>query len=287
MRSSVRALFPLLGTLALSACATGGTSSDEEHVRAMAREHAHDAPVSNASEQAPAQDVVAREVNYATVNGQPVTGYLVRPTTAGDRPLPAVVMIHEWWGLNDNIRMMARRLAGEGYAVLAVDLYGGKSAQSPQEAQQLMAAAMQAPEAATENLRGAAQYLAGREKAPKIGIVGWCFGGGWSLRGALAMPQRIDAAVMYYGQPITEAAQLRALDAPLLGLFGAEDQGIPVEKVREMERTLESLGKQVTVQVYPGAGHAFANPSGNAYRPEAAKDAWKRTLDFFARNLKG
>jgi carboxymethylenebutenolidase len=253
----------------------------------MAREHAHDAPVPNAADRAPAQDVVARDVGYVSMGGGTVTGYLVRPTAAGGTPLPGIVMIHEWWGLNDNIRTMARRLAGEGYAVLAVDLYGGKTAQTPQEAQTLMAAATRDPAANLANLRAAMAYLADHEHAPKVGIIGWCFGGGWSLRGALNDPGRVDAAVVYYGQPVTDPEQLAHLDAPLLGLYGGQDQGIPVARVREMEQALKTLGKDVTFQIYPDAAHAFANPSGTSYRPEAAEDAWRRTTEFLARTLKG
>jgi carboxymethylenebutenolidase len=288
MRAVVRTTLPLLCTLALAACATLGRGSDpdREHVDAMAREHAGDTPVANAADLAPAQDVVARQVSYTTSGGQPVNGYLARPTAAGDSAIPAVVMIHEWWGLNDNVRTMARRLAGEGYAVLAVDLYGGKVAQTPQEAQQLMAAATQDPQSATANLRAAMDYLADQQHAPRIGILGWCFGGGWSLRGALAAPERIDAAVVYYGQPVTDASQLARLDAPLLGLYGEADQGIPVARVREMEAQLKQLGKDATFQIYPGAAHAFANPSGTSYQPEAAEDAWRRTTEFLAQKLK-
>jgi carboxymethylenebutenolidase len=285
--TSPRRILPALGLLTLTACSGNMASGDREHVEAMAREHAHDAPVASAATTpAPAQEVVARDVTYATVEGQPVKGYLARPA-GSSAALPGVVMIHEWWGLNDNIRTMARRLAGEGYAVLAVDLYRGRSAESPEQARELTTSVMQNPAPAEENLRAAAEYLAGEERAGRIGIVGWCFGGGWSLRGALAAPQRIDAAVMYYGQPITEPDQLSRLDAPLLGLFGAEDRGIPVERVREMEAALRKLGKDVTIEVYPGAAHAFANPSGTAYNAAAAEDAWARTLAFFARHLKG
>ena len=167
-----------------------------------------------------------------------------------------------------------------------MDLYGGEAAQTPERARELMMQAMQAPEATEANLRAAAEYLQ-RAGSPRLGVIGWCFGGGWSLRTALAMPGAIDAAVVYYGQPITEADRLEKLDAPLLGLFGGADQGIPVEKVREMEAKLRELGKDATIVVYPGAGHAFANPSGTTYDPAVAAEAWERTRDFLARQLKG
>ena len=178
-----RALLSLVGTLGLVALSGCAGSRDRAHVEGMAREHAGDSPVANASNMAPAQDITAREVVYGAVNGRELTGYLARPMRAGGDAIPGIVVIHEWWGLNENVRMMARRLAGEGYAVLAVDLYAGKTAATPREAQQLMMAAMNAPADATANLEAAAGYLRGQGNAPRVGILGWCFGGGWSLRG--------------------------------------------------------------------------------------------------------
>ena len=283
-----RAPLFLLSALALLAgCGSGpraASPADSAHVAAMSREHAGQTPAPNASAAAPRQEVTAEEVTYGTLDGKPLRGYLARPADA-EGPLPAVLVIHEWWGLNDNVRMMARRLAGEGYAALAVDMYGGEVAADPQKARELMMGVMENREAGVRNLREAARFLEQRG-APRLGVVGWCFGGGWSLQSALLMPEQVDAAVVYYGQPVTSRAELARLEAPLLGLFGEEDQGIPVAQVREMESTLEALGKEAEIHVYPGAGHAFANPSGQAYRPDAAQDAWARTVAFLNRHLK-
>ncbi|HVG44045.1 MAG TPA: alpha/beta fold hydrolase, partial [Longimicrobium sp.] len=191
---------------------------------------------------------------------------------------------HEWWGLNDNIRMTARRLAGEGYRVLAVDMYG-RVATTPAEARSYMMEVMQNRPAGMQNLQAATEFLGTRMRAPKVGVIGWCFGGGWSLQTALQLPERIDAAAVYYGQPVTDRAQLARLDAPVAGFFGLRDQGIPADSVRKMEAELKSLGKTVDFHFYD-AGHGFANPSGQSYNAEAAADAWTRTLDLFARNLK-
>jgi carboxymethylenebutenolidase len=280
MLRTLMSALPIVGASVLLASCAGASSGGAGGATA-------NGPVPNASAMAPAEDVVTRDVVYATVNGDTVTGYLAEPLTQATAPLPSVVMIHEWWGLNDNIRMMARRLAGEGYRVLAVDLYGGHTAQTPAEAGTMASAVGHDPQAAEANLKQAADYLIRHEHATKVGILGWCFGGGWSLRGALAMPSEIDAAVVYYGQPITDASRLQALDAPLLGIYGGRDQGIPVDTVRAMESQLKQLGKDVTIFVYPAASHAFANPSGRSYQPEAAEDAWKRTLSFLAAQLKG
>lgn len=263
----------------------GAAAADSAHVNAMAHEHAGQTPVANASQGEPRQAVTAQEVVYGTAGGRELRGYMALPANArADARLPGVVMIHEWWGLNDNIRMMARRLAGEGYRVLAVDMYG-RVATTPQEARTYMMEVMQNRPAGVENLQAATDFLRGRMGAPKVGVIGWCFGGGWSLQTALSFPDRIDAAAVYYGQPVTDREQLARLRAPVAGFFGLQDQGIPADSVRKMEGEMKSLGKTVDVHFYD-AGHGFANPSGAAYNAQAAADAWTRTLDLFARTLK-
>jgi carboxymethylenebutenolidase len=274
--------------LPIAVLTVAATAQDEqrEHAERMAREHAHDAPVANpVSQTAPAVEVATSEVQYATVDGRPVTGYLARPATA-DRPLPGLIVIHEWWGLNDNIRAMTRRLAGEGYAALAVDLYGGQAAADPDTAFKLMTAANERPAAAEDNLRQAYAYLAEQLRAPAVGSIGWCFGGGWSLSTALLLPDRLDAAVIYYGHLVTDPERLATLEMPILGLFGEQDQGIPLESVRAFEAALRGLGKEAKIVVYPGADHAFANPSGRNYQPEAAEKAWLETVAFLEGALK-
>lgn len=261
----------------------------------MAAQHQHDHPAATpAATAAPAQPV---DADMATIvsgvgafsgyfahpserTGKPTTGAEVSPA-----PLPGIIVIHEWWGLNDNVKAMTRRLAGEGYQALAVDLYGGAVADTPEAAKKLMGAVMAHREAAAAILRRADEFLKQRG-APKVGVVGWCFGGAWSLAAALDLQQEIDAAVVYYGQPEKDRARLERLHAPLLGFFGADDQSIPAAAVREMEATLKQLSKQVEIHVYDGAGHAFANPSGTNYRPAAAEDAWRRTVAFFKQYLK-
>ena len=266
----------------LAAGCSGG--SDSEHVNDMAREHADDNPQSNPmSEGAPAMEVTTEVVDYATVDGVSVSGYLARPAGI-DGPLPGIIVIHEWWGLNDNIRSMAEQLAGQGYQALAVDLYDGKSAETRDEAAALMSASMEKAPALTENLKQAYAFLA--RDGQKVGTIGWCFGGGWSLGAALAMPDDIDATVIYYGRLVTDEETLSPLSMPILGLFGSEDQGIPVESVHAFEDSLNALEKKATIHIYEGADHAFANPSGTAYQAEPAQDAWRRTLAFLDTNLK-
>ena len=253
----------------------------------MAAAHEGDRPVATAVAMAePSVPVSSQSVQYATVNGLPVTGYFAQPEAATE-PLPGLIAIHEWWGLNENIEAMAQRLAGEGYQVLAVDLYGGQTAQTPKNARQLMQSVMQSPSPAKDNLQQAYEYLASDRNAPEVGAIGWCFGGGWALRTALLLPQQLDAAVIYYGELITEPLELASLQMPILGLFGAEDQAIPVADVREFEQVLNSLGKTAEIHIYEGAGHAFANPSGDRYVPEAAAAAWEETTQFLQEHLTG
>jgi carboxymethylenebutenolidase len=284
-----------LGLATAAAAPAANLSGADQQVAQMSAAHQHDRPAATpAATAAPAQPVDSEEVTYGELAGQPLRGYLAHPVTrpgkaaggtaAAPVPLPGLIVIHEWWGLNDNIKAMTRRLAGEGYTALAVDLYGGKVAATPDAAKQLMGAVMANTAAAAAILRAADEYLK-HQGAPKVGVIGWCFGGGWSLATALDIPEGIDAAVVYYGHPETDRARLERLRAPLLGLYGADDQSIPAASVRELEATLKQLGKNVEIHVYDGAGHAFANPSGTNYRPAAADDAWRRTVAFFKRHL--
>jgi len=256
-----------------------------DYIDRMAVEHENDYPVANASADAElSEPVVTETVTYANVEGREVTGYLAKPEES-DQNLPGILVIHEWWGLNDNIKMMTRRLASLGYKALAVDLYHGKSAETPENAGNYAREVGQNPELATENLKQAYAYLELQEDVTKTGVIGWCFGGGWSLNTALAFPEQIDAAVIYYGRLVTDPDRLEKLDMPILGLFGAEDQGIPVESVREFESVLTDLGKDATIHVYEGADHAFANPSGTRYNEEAAEKAWAETIEFLKEHL--
>lgn len=216
--------------------------------------------------------VATEEVEYT----DGVVGTYAAPTEPGD--YPGVVMIHEWWGLNDNIRQMAEELAGQGYHVLAVDLYHGEVADAPERARELVGS-LEQPEA-VENLQAAVAYLRERN-ASKVASLGWCFGGGQSMQLALNQ-EDLDATVIYYGNLVTDPTALHTIDWPVLGIFGEEDTSIPVETVREFEQTLDSLGIAHEVYVYPGVGHAFANPSGANYAPEETADAWDKTLRFLA-----
>lgn len=252
---------------------------------AMAHQHEHDAPVATpAAEQAPIAAVNGQNVVYGKLGEHALSGYFVVPAKS-DGALPGVIVFHEWWGLNDNIRHMADQLAAQGYAVLAADMYEGKSAQTPDDAKVLMADALKKPKELDRNIDAAFDYLKGTAKASKIATLGWCFGGSMSFEAAQELSGKLAATVIYYGFVNDKAAGLAKMKAPVLGLFGGKDGGIPVTTVEAFTKGLEAQGARPIVKIYPEAGHAFANPSGQNYRKDDAEDAWKRTLDFLGENL--
>lgn len=263
----------------------GEVAAGRETAEGMSREHADDTTdPSPAAEVSPAREVISDpRMPYTESGDELVYGYFAAPADVFE-PLPAIIVIHEWWGLNDNVRAMADRLAGEGYMVLAVDLYGGKSASSPEEARQLMLRVVEDPESARDNLRAAYSFLE-TAGAPRIASLGWCFGGGWSLNAAQLFPDELDASVIYYGQVSADEDKLRPITAPILGLFAADDSGITVASVEAFRAALGRLRKEHEVHIYPGVGHAFANPTGRNYNAEAAADAWAKTLEFLGRHL--
>jgi carboxymethylenebutenolidase len=216
---------------------------------------------------------------------KPLRGYISLPKGSGTHP--AVIVIHEWWGLNDWVKEQADSLAAHGYIALAVDLYKGRVAHDDETAHQYMSGL--AEDAAMATLRRAADHLRSRNdvRAQAIGVIGWCMGGRYSIRLAAADPG-IRACVMYYGAPITDEAAIRRIQAAVLGNFGGQDKGPTAEEVQAFEKALAAAGKQVDFKIYPEAGHAFANINNpwGGYREEAAKDAWGRTLAFLDHNLK-
>lgn len=221
------------------------------------------------------------EVNTSdVVYYEDTTGFYARPVE--ENGYPGVVMIHEWWGLNENIKDMAKKLASDGYRVLAVDLYNGQVATTSEEASSLVSSLDQ--EAALENLRSAVGFLRD-EGSEKIASLGWCFGGGQSLQLSLNEPD-LDATVIYYGNLVTDKDQLKNINWPVLGIFGSDDKSIPVSSVNDFEKTLNDIGVENNINIYPGVGHAFANPSGANYAPEETRDAWEKTLTFLDQNLK-
>ena len=206
---------------------------------------------------------------------------------SGEGTHPAIIMVHEWWGLTDWVKTQAEKFRKLGYVVLAVDLYDGQVAKDQETAHQLMSGLSE--DAAMAKLRAAADFLRGRSdvRAHAIGVIGWCMGGKYAIRAAAAYPG-IRAVVMYYGATITDEAAIRRIQAAVLGNFGGDDKGPSPDQVRAFEKALKRAGKRVDFKIYPGAGHAFANEDNpwGGYREAAAKDAGARTVAFFKKELK-
>jgi carboxymethylenebutenolidase len=218
-------------------------------------------------------------------SGTRVLGYLSLPKGSGTHP--GLVVIHEWWGLNDWVKQQADSLAAHGYIAFAPDLYRGKVAYDEATAHQLMSGLVE--DEAMKTLRATADFLRSRQdvRANAIGVIGWCMGGRYAIRLAAADPG-IRACVAYYGAPITDPKAIQGIQAAMLGNYGGEDQGPSPDQVREFEAALRKAGKKVDFKIYPGAPHAFANENNpwGGYRPAAARDAWGRTVAFLSQELK-
>ena len=217
------------------------------------------------------------------------TGYLVYPELANNtqqqqqEPMPAVIMIHEWWGLNEHIKNQADILAKEGYVVLAVDLYRGEVAADSNRAMELTSSVRNNSASAIDNLQSAVNYVKSLEMVDgsRIASLGWCFGGDWSLQLALNSSENpLAATIVYYGRPVTDTASLSSISWPILGIFGDQDQAIPVESVKQFTSALNASGVTNEIYLYEGVGHAFANPSGDNYAPKETADAWQKTIGF-------
>ena len=227
----------------------------------------------------------SQPVSYKS-GDESVQGILYIPANAKGK-LPAIVVIHEWWGLNDWVKDEAAKLSDQGYVALAIDLYRGKVAATPDEAHELMRGLPD--DRSLRDLKAAVTYLASRKDvdAKRIGAIGWCMGGGKAAQLAANEP-RLRAVAINYGSLPADAASMKVWNAATLGLFGGKDRGIPPESVQTFAATMKKLGKDVQTHIYPESGHAFQNPNNKAgYRADDAADAWKRITDFFAAKLKG
>jgi carboxymethylenebutenolidase len=222
-------------------------------------------------------------VEYPGSDNKTLMGYQARPDDSEAHP--TVIVIQEWWGLNENIKDIARRFAKEGFVALAPDLYHGKVASEPNEAQKLVMELDM--NAAVQEIQQAIAYLGQQDYvAPKkLGIVGFCMGGRLALMTA-RVESNLGAVIAFYGSPLTpeESTELKA---PLLGLYGDKDQSNPVDKVKAMQAALDKAGIKNEFHIYAGASHAFFNDTQPSYNIAAATDAWPRTLAWFRDNLKG
>jgi len=217
-------------------------------------------------------------VSISTASGKKVNAAMARPDA---KKAPAVLLVHEWWGLNDQIKSVAREFANLGYLALAIDLYDGNVTANPEQARAYMQATN--GDEARETVAAWGKWLLSHPTATgKAGSVGWCFGGGWSLNAALASP--LDCAVVYYGRVDKKASELAPLKGPVLGHFATRDQWINKKMVDGFSMEMKKADKPFFPNWYE-ADHAFANPTGARYDRKDAQLAWQRTTDFFAKYL--
>ena len=224
-----------------------------------------------------------KSVSYKS-GDETVQGMLYTPSGKG--PFPGIIVIHEWWGLNDWVKEQASKLADQGYVTLAIDLYRGKVATTLEEAHEIMRGVPE--DRAARDLYAAIEFLKSQKnvKPDRIASIGWCMGGGYSLDVALQEPT-LRAAVINYGHLATDPDSLKKINASILGIFGGTDQGIPVDDVKKFEQQLKQSGKKAEIVIYPDAGHGFENANNKGgYRVNDAADAWKHTVKFLARTLK-
>lgn len=221
-------------------------------------------------------------VTYVS-NGGTAPGYIAMPEGRG--PFPGVIVIQEWWGLEEHIKDVARRVAAEGFVALAPDLYHGQVATEPDEARKLVMA-MQMDQA-MKDIQGGINYIKSLSTVwpKKVGVVGFCLGGSLTLRAALASSDVGAAAPFYAGGVEQITAEVDKIKAPVFAAFGADDGSIPLDKVEAFAQELKEKGKDAEVKVYEGAPHSFFNDTRDSYREAAAQDAWAKTIALFRRSL--
>jgi carboxymethylenebutenolidase len=226
-----------------------------------------------------AADVTTKEITFKS-GEEEVKGFLAVPDGKG--PFPAIVVIQEWWGLNDWVKDNAKRLAAQGYVTLAPDLYRGKVADNPAEARKLSSDLPR--DRALRDLKGAVDSLAKMENVnkTKLGAIGWCMGGGYALQLCLN-DDRLTSCVICYGRLVTEADMLKKLNATVLGIFAEDDRGIPPASVRKFEAALKEANKRTEkIHIFDGVGHGFMRTS----KGEQTKKAWEAIEAFFAKMYK-
>jgi carboxymethylenebutenolidase len=216
-------------------------------------------------------------------NGDTASGYLAVPESGKG---PGVVVLQEWWGVEDHIRSVVDRFASEGFLALAPDLYHGETTDQPDEAEQKMMAMNM--DQAEKEMRGAVDYLSEHEAydGKGIGSVGFCLGGGLAVWAATVNP-KVDAVVTFYYVMPHGKPDFSKIDAPVLGHFGTGDDFVPVEDAKQLEKELNEAGADAEFDFYEGAGHAFFNDTDRlgTYDEGKAKEAWSKTIDFFKRHL--
>jgi len=268
----------------LAACTSG---SDGESPAAEATEAAAVKPLVESRPEAPEvldREVVTETLPYAEVGDQLVYGDFTFPADMLE-PIPAVILIHDRWGLNDSTRQLVRKLAAEGYIVMAIDLFGGGVADTPGAARELEIEVFENPQPAADSIRQAYSFLRDAFGAPAVASVGFGFGGGWSLNAAMLLPDELSASINYYGQVTSDQEKLAVVNVPILGIFAEDDRAIPPKNVFAFEVALEALGKEYEIEVIAGVGRGFADPQADKYDAEHASLAWQQMLSFLKHHM--
>ena len=283
----------VLSVFALSACVTEETISED--MLPVEEDLMDDIPEMQNNETTDHMSVIGQTNQFLSIVGsdksisvieetvqyyEDVSGYLVRPDD--ENSYPGVIMIHEWWGLNEHVKEVAKTLAMEGYVVLAVDLYNGEVAQNSSQAMTLRRAIVQ--DEANTNMKAGILYL-NSINVEKVASMGFCFGGEQSAQLSIS-DANLDATIIYYGSLPQELENISQVDAPVLGIFGELDTGITPETVRVFEAGLVESGLEHDITIYGGVGHAFINPEGSRFAENETKDAWDKTIAFLDTNLK-
>jgi carboxymethylenebutenolidase len=229
--------------------------------------------------------MLAETLPYADIDEQLVYGRFSFPADMVE-PIPAIILIHDRWGLDESIHAISRRLAADGYIVIAVDLFGGGATESPSVAREYEIKVFENPDLAAENIRQAYQFVKDSFGAPAIATVGLGFGGGWSLNAAMLLPEDLDASVIFYGQVIDDLEKLTPIQAPVLGLFGEDDRVVRTDSVLDFEAALNALDKEAEIEIFAGVGRGFVDTHSTNHDPEIAELAWRQTLSFLGQHLK-
>ena len=267
--------------LGIGACTADNEATSPTAAPAAERSAASNEPV---AEGGAAREVVAETLAYGEVDDTLVYGHFAIPADMVE-PLPAVIVVHDWWGLNDAVRGIAERLASQGYIVLAVDMFGGATAAVSTDARKLEIAALENPQLALENLAQASDFLRNVAGAPETAIVGYGFGGSWALNAALDNGEGLGAVAMFYGQVSADERRLASLDTPLLGFFAEGDRAVPAATVERFEAVLTDLGKDHDVQIFDGVRRGFANAQSENFDAAADQESWSRLVSFLSSTL--
>ena len=233
----------------------------------------------------PGRSMLAETLPYADIDEQLVYGHFSFPADMVE-PIPAIILIHDRWGLDESIHAISQRLAAEGYIVIAIDLFGGGVTESTDVAREFEIKVLENPDFAAENIRQAYQFLKESFGVPAIATVGMGFGGAWSLNSAMLLPDELDASVIFYGQVIDDLEKLTPIQVPVLGLFGENDRVVRSDTVLDFEAALNALEKEAEIEIFGGIGRGFADTHSTNYDAEIAELAWQHTLNFLEQHLK-